>query len=343
MAATEQGKHYERVCQALKTRDEDSIFFQEWKERISEFRQICPYRKSANLIAILTCYLVARSSGIGHSEAMNINLPPGSSRGFNLRGIAKDVAEISVANNIDIGSRSPDCLNASSAKSGDVRNISDIKTGSNMKGITLLHQIIEDVSNMQQQETTEVLYALIETGIEPVHEIPMDSSSTLAGFMTSAIEELRRGSNHGNTLVSVVAGCVQCTLKADEAMHVGKTNDPDRKYPCDITVYKKQSKKVTKSYEVKDKIVSAAEIKLSLRKMKRETFVPPEIVFCLCRGIQKNAIIETIEAIHEQGATSLIFTDVIAIITHFFMVAGMSEEEFCQCATEEMCRVKGCL
>lgn len=337
---TKEGKRYEEICKEYKKSDIKSDLTQQWIEKINRLRALCPYRKSSYLVSILACYLVARSSGVEHDEAERINLPEGVGRGFHLRGIANDVASVSVANGIDVGSRSPDMLNGSPGKSGNIRKISDITVGTNKKGIFLLHELVKELGNMSQHESREALLALIETGVTPIQERPLKLSGTLAEFMESIIEDLNKGSDYGNTLVSIVAGCVRCTLNEGEEMHVGKTNDPDRKYPCDITVYKKTGKQLVRSYEVKDKKASAAEVRLSLQKMKRETCLPPEIVFCLCKGIAGNETVETIRAIHIEGAIPRIFIDVIGLISHLYKLSGMTEKEFCLFACEEMRRVR---
>lgn len=311
-----------------------------WEEKILCLSNFCPYRKCRYFLALFVCYLVARNAGRSHEEAIRINLPESLSRGFQLRGIAKDVANISALYDIDIGSTSADCLNGTPAKAGNVRTLTEISNTINEIGNQYFQSLIIELSRMTTEECGEVLLTYIQVMRKVSRSAPSLASASYSSFLSSILVRMAERSDYGNSAVSLVGACA-CVLSGDDCyVHVGKTNDPDRRYPCDVSVINQNDKEVILSYEVKDKKVTPADLKLSLLKMERESFRPKALRFCLFKGIDGDPK-DAITQITDQGYTPILFTSVLDFIAHCFILSGLPENDFADRVSAEYERIYG--
>ena len=155
------------------------------------------------LLSTFICYLVARASDKTHNESIRVNLPRGTRRGFQVRGIAKDVAAIAIANDIDIGSTSSDCLNGSPAKSGDVRDMTEIVNTRNEEGNQHFQKMLADLSSLSSERCREILAtyckAMRKEGRASI-EIKADS---YPAFIIELTTRLKDG-DYGNVAVAAV-------------------------------------------------------------------------------------------------------------------------------------------
>jgi hypothetical protein len=333
---SQEGQRYKEVCDACITTNVPKQ--PEWEEKILCLSNFCPYRKCRYFLALFVCYLVARNAGRSHDEAIRINLPQSLSRGFQLRGIAKHVANVSALYDIDIGSTSADCLNGTPAKAGNVRNLNEIRNTNNEIGNQYFQSLIVELSDMATDKCREVLATYIQVMRKVRVSAPRLASTGYSNFLSSILVRMSECSDYGNSAVALVGACA-CVLSDDDCyVHVGKTNDPDRRYPCDVSVIRKDTNEVCLSYEVKDKQVTPADLKLSLLKMERESFRPVSLRFCLFKGIDGDPK-DAISQIAGEGYTPILFTSALDFIAHSFILSGLDENSFAGKVSSEYERV----
>lgn len=333
--------HKTAFNEAIRRVNENKTIDRYWETRINELSKQCPYRKCRYFLALLTCYLVARSAGESHQDAIRINLPAGIKKGFQLRGIARDVAEVAALNNIDIGSTSSDCLNGAPSKAGDVRKATEIKNTNNEQGNRIFQSIIEDIGSSPKEECQKILTAYCKTMRKKARAKIDIEDSSYAAFLISLTTRLREEGDYGNIAAATVgAGIFTIQKTGNTRIHVGKTNDPDRRYSCDVSVIDNATNKVTHSYEVKDKKVTPAEIKLALLKMETESCLPEDITFCLFKGIEGKPE-EAIRAIGEFGYTPKIFSNVVDFLTFCLLRSELESSVFTNMLFKKMNELYG--
>ena len=331
--------HIDAFTSAIKASQEEKTINPEWEARILELSRICPYRKCRYFLALFICYLVARASDKTHNESIRVNLPRGTRRGFQVRGIAKNVAAIAIANDIDIGSTSSDCLNGSPAKSGDVRDMTEIVNTRNEEGNQHFQKMLADLSSLSSERCREILAtyckAMRKEGRASI-EIKADS---YPAFIIELTTRLKEDGDYGNVAVAAVGGALSAVFRS-HTIHVGKTNDPDRKHPCDVSVIDAKSKEVVASFEVKDKQVTPAEIHLAIKKMEQESHLPKDITFCLFRGLDGSQS-AAVKAIASFGYTPKIFTSPLDFLTHCMVISGLDPDDFGRVVAKKMDDIYG--
>ena len=334
-------KHKTAFNEAIRSIHENKAIEGHWKARIEELSKQCPYRKCRYFLALLTCYLVARSAGESHHDSIRINLPAGIKKGFQLRGIARDVAEVAALNNIDIGSTSSDCLNGAPSKAGDVRKTTEIKNTNNEHGNKIFQSIIEDLGFLPKEECQKILTTYCKTMQKRARAKIDITDSSYEAFLISLTIKLKEEGDYGNIAAATVGAGIFTTQKTrNTRIHVGKTNDPDRRYPCDVTVIDSATNKAIHSYEVKDKKVTPAEIKLALLKMETESCLPQDITFCLFKGIEGRPE-EAIRAIGEFGYTPKIFSNVVDFLTFCLLKSELECSVFTDMLSNKMNELYG--
>lgn len=304
-----------------------NLIEQEWIDHIGEIVALCPYRKSSGLVALLFCYLVARSAGINHSEAQRINLPLDSDqRGFSLRGIARICAGFAFKNGIYIGSSSLDCLNGNLLVNPQTRVLDDVTGARNKEGLTKFHQLVNILASGNTEYCYRALISFVAANVDTESNSTNIESSEWNELLKTLLTLLESNSDYGNVAACIVSSGFSLLTGRPDLVEQGKASDPDRSQPCDVTVFHSDRQRILYAVEVKDKVVQDIDLIQSVRKMRKEGFTPDCVVFCLFRGFKGNDtdLVATLESL---GMDYIRFDSMIDFMSHIYLAVRIPTEE----------------
>lgn len=300
---------------------------QEWVSHINEIVELCPYRKSSGLVALLFCYLVARSAGVSHPEAQRINLPQESDqRGFSLRGIARSCAGFAFKNGIYIGSSSLDCLNGNLLVNPQTRILDDVTGARNRDGLTKFHQLVKILASGDTEYCYRALLAFVAANVDTETTSTNIESSEWNELLKTLLNLLESNSDYGNVAACIVSSGFSLLTGKPELVEQGKASDPDRSQPCDVTVYHEDRQRIRYAVEVKDKAVQDIDLIQSIRKMRKEGFAPECVVFCLFKGF-KGKDIDLVATLESLGVDYIRFDSMMDFMSHIYLAVKMPVDE----------------
>ncbi len=300
---------------------------QEWIGHVKEIVDLCPYRKSSGLVALLFCYLVARSAGVNHSEAQRINLPQDSDqRGFSLRGIARSCAGFAFKNGIYIGSSSLDCLNGNLLVNPQTRVLDDVTGARNKEGLTKFHQLVNILSSGDTEYCYKALLSFVAANVDTESSSTNIESSEWNELLKTLLNLLDSNSDYGNVAACIVSSGFSLLTGEPDLVEQGKASDPDRSQPCDVTVYHQDRQRILYAVEVKDKVVQDIDLIQSVRKMRKEGFSPDCVVFCLFKGF-KGSDIDLVATLESLGVDYIRFDSMTDFMSHIYLAVKMPVSE----------------
>jgi|GEM_PF-743980 len=299
----------------------------EWKDMTDRLGELCPHRKSSTFIAALGTAILAKCVN-SQVDTFSLLEREGGENAYSARSLADGVwAKERGYLGIDIGGNGANPLN-NTPFIGRSR-IDAIENVRNKEGKDYLFFCLDRLASIET--TGEARIAL--RGFIASRARNFNSkfnvghnagdhliTKTLAG----AIDEfVRNGSEDGRRAQAAAAGLLSCVY-GPLSVDVGHINDPDRRLPLDITVFKDAERlEIHLSIEVKDKPVTGPEILSSTEKVSERGFT--NIIFLAVSKGQKQFDFEReVERARDSGCRINIFLSWLEFCN---MCIGLASED----------------
>lgn len=262
LAALNVLREEERLARMGKGIDKD------WAERVKSLRQSCE-GKSKTMIAMLGTALLAKATDL-RADVFALKSSAGTEGAYSARRLCKDVlAANAPALNIDLGVTGREPLNNQPffgkmrvAKGMNVHRASQPR-------LDELIAHLEVAGKLPTKEAARIalrsfLYVQKRTRkIHPVGDMDGDVLSPEQCTMHIGMF-VAQDSESGNRAQAVTAGILE--VLAPNKVMVSRIHDPDRRFPGDVVICNGETDEIEKSFEVRDKPVSLADIQHAVQK-----------------------------------------------------------------------------
>nr|WP_010133141.1 restriction endonuclease, SacI family [Microbulbifer agarilyticus] len=252
-----------------------------WKAKVDRLGALCPYRKSSTFVAALGTALLAKSVE-PNVDVYSLLDRDGGERSYSARSLADNVwAKNRAYLDVDLGANNANPLN-NTPFVGRAR-IDAIERVRNVEGRNWLFACLDELDSIQgTEEARSALrgFILSRTVVATTSFNVGENAGDyfVSQSLATRIEEfVGTDSEEGRRAQAVAAGLLSVAF-GTENVEVSHINDPDRRFPLDITVFDDPvDRKVRFSVEVKDKKVSGSDVLSSVEKVVK--FDIPNVLY----------------------------------------------------------------
>ena len=263
-----------KAKQILEQETEESRQFDmddhQWVKMINHFCSLCTNSKT--MIAMLGTALLAKATEITVDPFSLAVGEDKNSNTYSARNLCKEVlAAESNRLGIDLGVTGREPLN-NQPFLGKARVTSDLNVKSNARpALEELIKLLKKLDSIKTSKEARIalrafLYVRKKNKIKP----KLGSNQSVLGLndLINHIKKFVTSNSEGGKRAQAVSAGLLATVYGKDSISVSRVNDPSRNYPGDVGI--KEGKTVNRSFEVRDKNVTAQDIQNFVAKCREK-------------------------------------------------------------------------